>query len=159
MPLAADAVAALTAKGLTLATAEATTGGLIGHLLTEMPASSRVFRGGVAPYANALKQAIGFAACRPRRRKPGSRRSAGQCRSRVGERGHRIRRDWQLRPGRRWPRSPGRSLLDRAGHCRRHSQRAIRLRGRPLGEPSGVRGGGAANAPRGAVRHLKRRAC
>ncbi len=62
MPLAADAVAALTAKGLTLATAEATTGGLIGHLLTEIPGSSRVFRGGVLPYANALKQAIGVPA-------------------------------------------------------------------------------------------------
>jgi hypothetical protein len=62
MPLAADALAALAAKGLTLATAEATTGGLIGHLLTEIPGSSRVFRGGVAPYANALKQAIGVPA-------------------------------------------------------------------------------------------------
>jgi nicotinamide mononucleotide (NMN) deamidase PncC len=62
MPLAADAVGALAAKGLTLATAEATTGGLIGHLLTEIPGSSRVFRGGVAPYANALKQAIGVPA-------------------------------------------------------------------------------------------------
>jgi nicotinamide mononucleotide (NMN) deamidase PncC len=62
MPLAADAVAALTTKGLTLATAEATTGGLIGHLLTEIPGSSRVFRGGVAPYGNSLKQAIGVPA-------------------------------------------------------------------------------------------------
>jgi PncC family amidohydrolase len=62
MPLAADAVAALAAKGLTLATVEATTGGLIGHLLTEIPGSSRVFRGGVAPYANSLKRAIGVPA-------------------------------------------------------------------------------------------------
>jgi nicotinamide mononucleotide (NMN) deamidase PncC len=49
MPLAAEAVAALAAKGLTLATAEATTGGLLGHLLTDIPGSSHVFRGGVAP--------------------------------------------------------------------------------------------------------------
>jgi hypothetical protein len=42
MPLTADAVAALAAKGLTLAAAEATTGGLIGHLLMEIPDSSRV---------------------------------------------------------------------------------------------------------------------
>ncbi len=62
MPIAAEAVAALAAKGLTLATAEATTGGLIGHLLTEIPGSSRVFRGGVAPYADAIKQAIGVPA-------------------------------------------------------------------------------------------------
>jgi nicotinamide mononucleotide (NMN) deamidase PncC len=62
MPLAADAIAALSAKGLTLATAEATTGGLIGHLLTGIPGSSRVFRGGVAPYGNPMKRAIGVPA-------------------------------------------------------------------------------------------------
>jgi PncC family amidohydrolase len=62
MPLAADVVAALTAKSLTLATTEATTGGLIGHLITDIPGSSRVFRGGVAPYANSLKRAIGVPA-------------------------------------------------------------------------------------------------
>jgi PncC family amidohydrolase len=62
MPLAADAIAALATKSLTLATAEATTGGLIGHLLTEIPGSSRVFRGGVAPYANSLKETIGVPA-------------------------------------------------------------------------------------------------
>jgi PncC family amidohydrolase len=57
--LAADAVAALKARGLTIATAEATTGGLIGHLLTSVAGSSAVFRGGVAPYSNAMKRAIG----------------------------------------------------------------------------------------------------
>ncbi len=62
MSLAGDAVAALTAKGLTIATAEATTGGLIGHLITDVPGSSRVFRGGVAPYGNAMKRAIGVPA-------------------------------------------------------------------------------------------------
>jgi PncC family amidohydrolase len=60
--LAAEAVATLTERGLTVATAEATTGGLIGHLLTEIPGSSRVFRGGVAPYANSLKRQIGVPA-------------------------------------------------------------------------------------------------
>lgn len=57
--LAARVVARMTELGLTLATAEATTGGLIGHLLTEVPGSSKVFRGGVAPYANWLKRQIG----------------------------------------------------------------------------------------------------
>lgn len=60
--LAADAVAALGVRDITLATAEATTGGLIGHLLTDIPGSSRVFRGGVAPYANSLKRQIGVPA-------------------------------------------------------------------------------------------------
>ena len=57
--LAADAVAALAEAGLTVATAEATTGGLIGYLLTEIPGSSAVFRAGIAPYSNAAKRAIG----------------------------------------------------------------------------------------------------
>lgn len=60
--LAAEAVAALRERGVTVASAEATTGGLIGHLLTEIPGSSKVFRGGVAPYANLLKRQIGVAA-------------------------------------------------------------------------------------------------
>lgn len=60
--LAAEAVAALKERGPTIATAEATTGGLIGHLLTSVPGSSAVFRGGVAPYSNAMKRAIGVPA-------------------------------------------------------------------------------------------------
>ena len=57
--LAAEAVARLKERGLTVATAEATTGGLIGHLLTGVPGSSAVFRGGVAPYSNHLERQIG----------------------------------------------------------------------------------------------------
>ena len=60
--LAAEAVAALKSRGLTVATAEATTGGLIGHLIASVPGSSAVFRGGVAPYSNAMKRAIGVPA-------------------------------------------------------------------------------------------------
>jgi PncC family amidohydrolase len=58
-PLAAEAVAALKAKGLTVATAEATTGGLIGHELTSVPGSSAVFVIAVAPYRNAVKVRLG----------------------------------------------------------------------------------------------------
>ena len=57
--LAADAVAALKAHGLSIATAEATTGGLIAHLLTEVPGASAVFRAGVAPYSNDAKLRLG----------------------------------------------------------------------------------------------------
>ncbi len=58
-PSAAEAVAALKANGLTVATAEATTGGLIGHLLTGIPGSSAVFVIGVAPYWNEVKVRLG----------------------------------------------------------------------------------------------------
>jgi len=58
-PSAAEAVAALKAKGLTVATAEATTGGLIGHQLTADPGSSSVFVISVAPYWNEVKVRLG----------------------------------------------------------------------------------------------------
>ena len=44
--------------GLTLATAESCTGGLVGHLLTEVPGSSDAFRGGIIAYADEVKLAI-----------------------------------------------------------------------------------------------------
>jgi PncC family amidohydrolase len=42
-----------------VATAEATTGGLIGHALTEISGASAVFRAGVAPYSNDAKLRLG----------------------------------------------------------------------------------------------------
>ena len=43
-------------RGQTLATAESCTGGLIGHLLTEIPGSSDYYRGGLISYSNDLKR-------------------------------------------------------------------------------------------------------
>jgi PncC family amidohydrolase len=55
--LAARLQAACLARGLTVATAESCTGGLVGHLLTEVPGSSAYVRGGVIAYADEVKRA------------------------------------------------------------------------------------------------------
>jgi len=44
-------------RGLTLATAESCTGGLIGHVLTEVSGSSDYYVGGLISYSNGLKEA------------------------------------------------------------------------------------------------------
>ena len=46
----AEVVERMTARGLTLATAESTVGGMIGHLLTNVPGASKVFIGGITAY-------------------------------------------------------------------------------------------------------------
>ena len=44
--------------GLTLAVAESCTGGLLGHLITNVPGSSTWFKGGVVAYDNNVKKTI-----------------------------------------------------------------------------------------------------
>lgn len=48
----------LISKGLTLATAESCTGGLISQMITQIPGSSEIFLGGVCSYSNSLKSNI-----------------------------------------------------------------------------------------------------
>lgn len=57
LDLARDIGARLVARGWTLASAESCTGGLIGHLITEVAGSSRYYLGGIIAYSNAVKQA------------------------------------------------------------------------------------------------------
>ncbi|MGJ3243343.1 MAG: CinA family protein [Opitutales bacterium] len=50
-----DLVRRLRERGASVATAESCTGGLIGHLITEVPGSSAVFAGGVIAYTDRFK--------------------------------------------------------------------------------------------------------
>lgn len=54
--LAARLQARCLAKGLTVATAESCTGGLVAHVLTEVPGSSGYVRGGIVAYADDVKR-------------------------------------------------------------------------------------------------------
>jgi PncC family amidohydrolase len=45
-------------NGLWLAVAESCTGGMLGHLITNVPGSSSYFKGGVIAYANEIKMGI-----------------------------------------------------------------------------------------------------
>ena len=49
---------ALAARNLTSASAESCTGGLIGHLITEIPGSSAYFAGGAVVYSYAAKERV-----------------------------------------------------------------------------------------------------
>lgn len=56
--LASAVLAALRARGGTLACVESCTGGMLGQIITDVPGSSDVFLGGLITYANAMKRSL-----------------------------------------------------------------------------------------------------
>ncbi len=54
-------------RGLTLATMESCTGGLLSSLITDIPGSSNAFRGGLVSYATDAKRGVGRPRCGYRR--------------------------------------------------------------------------------------------
>ena len=57
-PLAERLQALCLARSLTVATAESCTGGLVAHVITEIPGSSGYFLGGIVSYADQLKRDV-----------------------------------------------------------------------------------------------------
>lgn len=53
--LAGDLLAALAGRGMTMASAESCTGGMVAAAITDIPGASAVFRGGVVVYSNDAK--------------------------------------------------------------------------------------------------------
>lgn len=58
LALAEALAAACRATGRTVGTAESCTGGLVAHLITEVPGSSNYFRGGLLTYADEVKLSL-----------------------------------------------------------------------------------------------------
>ena len=119
------------ARGLTLATAESVTGGLVAGRLTGIAGASDVFRGSIVSYATEVKQTLLGVERRPgRQRVGGAPDGASVCV--TGARRRRRPRRSPASPGRpnrtgsRWERCTSASSVPDSTRCARCGYRVVR---------------------------------
>ncbi len=135
--LAEAVVAEAAAKGLTLATAESLTAGLIAATVADVPGASKVLLGGVVSYAFAVKQAVlgveGIGEDQAVSEE--LRQTDGRRRAKADGSGHCGQRNGRRRAGRR-----------QRTHSRGHGLDRLRVRGSGLGAGAPFLGGQAGRA-------------
>lgn len=150
--LSGEVVRLLKERGMTVATVESCTGGMVGALLTDIPGASEVFKGGFITYSDETKHRfVGVRTETLRQYTAVSEETAREMvlggrkknRSRGGRQRYRL-----CRTGRRQPAGAGGTGLYRLRSGRECFGKTFSVPGKPQASP-GAGGGGSAAVPAG----------